>query len=204
MKNGTQLSPAESAAMCGTDWPVFCAWTGFGPLSELFPAAAGLASLLSFWEPPFESAWADPPVLPPELDSAEAPVGSELVVGVVDDELGATGIVVSWTVDPALPLGLLDVLGVPLPFPLPAPGMADPYWSWEGEVAAAVGASGAATSAITASAVASRGTQNPLNCAPCIEGASFNRVPAFATAPIIVRREAACRCSSLHRPCMLG
>src|SRR3954454_13112874 len=107
MNHGTQPSPAESAAICGTEWPVFCALVG-----ELRPSpgfAAAWSWLLPLLEPPFEPACEDPP--PPELE--EEPVGSELVVGVVvgavDDELGATGMV-----DSAVPLEL-DVLGLPPP-----------------------------------------------------------------------------------------
>jgi hypothetical protein len=145
MNHGTQPSPAESAAICGTGWPVCRALVGELRLSP------GFADAWSPWcdEPPFEPPCEDPPALPPEPVASE-PVASEPV----DDELelGATGIV-----DSAVPLGVLDVLGLPLGFPPPTPGRADPYWSCEGELAPAVGAHTAAKSAITATAIANRG-----------------------------------------------
>jgi len=140
MNHGTQPSPAESAAICGTGWPVCCALVGE---LRLLP---GFAAAWSPWwdEPPCEPACEDPPALPSEPVASE-PVDDEL-------ELGATGIV-----DSAVPLGVFDVLGLPLPFPPPTPGRADPYWSCEGELAPAVGTHTAAKSAITATAIANRG-----------------------------------------------
>ena len=85
-----------------------------------------------------------PPPFPPEE------VDLEPLFCALDDEFGATGIVGC-----PVPLGL-DVLGLPPPLP-PTPGRADPYWSCDGEVAPAVGASTPANSAITASAIANRG-----------------------------------------------
>jgi hypothetical protein len=120
MNHGTQLSPAESAAMCGTDWFAFDAEIGFGPPPE--PRPDGLALLLlplCCDELAFELVFEDP--LPPavELDV----VGAEpLVVGVVAEELGATGIV-----DSGVPLGLPDELELPPPLLPPTPGMAEPY-----------------------------------------------------------------------------
>jgi hypothetical protein len=152
MNHGTQLSPAESAAMCGTELlagvPVL--------VFVLAPVGVAFAWLLfcEAFEPPCE----DPPPFPPE--AVEALPVSEPLVWVLDEELGATGMV-----DCALEL---DELGLPPPLPPPTPGSADPYWSWEGDEAPAVGARTARKSAITETAIASRGVWNSLSCAPSI------------------------------------
>lgn len=145
MNHGTQLSPAESAAMCGTE------------LLELLPGVlvgfaveAVLACPAFPCEPPLEPLCPEPPPFPPEAVEEELPL-PEPPLCVLEEELGATGIV-----EEGVPLEP-DELGLLLPPPPPTPGSADPYWSWEGEVAPAVGTSTAAKSAITAIAATNRG-----------------------------------------------
>jgi hypothetical protein len=72
MNHGTQLSPAESAAMWGTELlPAFCALDGLAP--DPFPADA-LAWLPFCEEPPPEPPWELPPPLPLEALPVSEPL----------------------------------------------------------------------------------------------------------------------------------
>jgi hypothetical protein len=127
--------------MCGTE---LLSLLPEGLLVE-FDAGVALAWLALFetFEPPCP----EPPPFPPEV-LEELPVSEPLVL---EEELGATGMV-----DSAVPLEP-EELGLLLLPPPPTPGSADPYWSCEGELAPAVGASTAAKRAITAIAAMNLG-----------------------------------------------
>jgi len=145
MNHGTQLSPAEFAAMWGTELLALVPEELFG---EPVAGPPLLASAL-FCEA-FGPLCPEPPPFPPD-EVEDPPEPLVWVLEEEEEELGATGIV-DWGV-PLEP----EELGLLLLPPPPTPGSAEPYWSWEGELAPAVGGSTAAKSAITEIATTNRG-----------------------------------------------
>src|SRR4051794_3130299 len=155
MKNGSQLSPAESAAICGTEWPAELL-----RLTESGPPGPVSDALLA---PPFCPLCDEPPadllslaLALVALESLEPP----FAVWPVDDESGATGIVVG---EPPL---VFEPLVLP---PLPPPGSAEPYWSPAGEPASATGAAISPTAATQVIPSTMRSKTKSLLCPPCIE-----------------------------------
>jgi hypothetical protein len=151
MKNGTQPSPAESAAICGTEWLVFSEPTTLAAESSL--AAAWPLSASPCEEPAALSAPPEDPAFAP-LDSSLPPAAAvSAAVSPLDEDSPATGIVAS------APLPELDPLVLSSPPPPPTPGSAEPYWSVAGAPASATGAatSAAAASDTTAKASANHG-----------------------------------------------